>query len=257
MVADTGNKRVQIFDPQLNYLQELTGDDFPFEEPLAVAVNSNDEIFVLDSTLQWIYRYNAAGNFIDRFGGPEARLFHPRGLNIFENDTIAVADTGTARLVFYGSDGQQMGVIGAPGDGPGQFNEPTDVLRDRKGTYFVAEAENNRVQRLDAAGNPMNQWAILPAYAFDGPHLTTMSDGSVLMTESQSSGVFRYTPTGILIDQWNLIGPVTFLRPVGIYFDETANRLYISDIATHQVHIFELQTLIEDEDPILDEDGDD
>jgi 4-amino-4-deoxy-L-arabinose transferase-like glycosyltransferase len=82
-VADTNNRRVQLFDSQYTFLTELRGDDLPFEEPLAVDVlrrETGDELLVLDSALQWIYRYDAAGNFIDRFGGPEARLFHPRGL---------------------------------------------------------------------------------------------------------------------------------------------------------------------------------
>ncbi len=243
VIADTGNKRVQIFDSQYNYQQELTGDEFPFEEPLAVAVNHNDEILVLDSTLQWVYRYDAAGNFIDRFGGPEARLFHPRGLTTFEDGTVALADTGTARLVFYNVNAELIGSIGGIGDGPGQFNEPIDVLRDAQGTYFVVEAENNRIQRLDTAGNALNQWNILPAYAYDGPHLDSAPDGSILMTESQSSGLYRYAPTGILLDQWNVIDSINLVRPVGIYFDEATNYLYVTDVATHQVHIFEPQPI--------------
>ncbi len=241
-VADTGNKRVQIFDPQLNYLQELTGDDLPFEEPVAVAVNSQDQILVLDSTLQWVYRYQANGKLIDRLGGPSARLFHPRGLTVFEDDSLVVADTGMARLVFYNHNGDQIGNISGLGNGPGQLNEPIDVLRDAQGAYFVAEAENNRVQRLDAAGNPLIQWAIPPTYAYDGPHLAFGPDGSILMTESQSNSLLRYAPTGILIDQWHTIDSVTLLRPVGIYFDASTNRLYVTDVATHQVHIFEALT---------------
>lgn len=246
VVADTGHKRVQIFDAQYTPLQEIHGDDFPFEEPVAVAVNSRDEILVLDSILQWVYRYDANGRFIDRFGGPEAKLFHPRGLTVFEDDTVAVADTGTSRLVFFSADGAPAGVIGGLGEAPGLFNEPTDVLRDAQGTYFAAEAENDRIQRLDAAGNPLNQWTIPPAYAYDGPHLAAAPDGSILLTESQSNSLLRYAPNGILIDQWTTIGPVSLLRPVGIYFDNSTHRLYISDVVTHQIHVFELQPQLED-----------
>ena len=249
-VADTGNRRVQVFDAEKNVVLELTGDEFPFEEPLAVAVlprATGDQILVLDSTLQWVYRYDDQGFLIDRFGGPDARLFHPRGLTVFDDNSIGVADTGTARIALFDAEGNSTGSIGGnlPGDAPGQLNEPTDAVRDTLRTYFVAEAENNRIQRLDIGGNPVNQWAIPPAYAYNGPHLAFGPDGTLLATESQSRAVLRYTPGGTLVDQWQSIGPVTLSAPVGIYFDPSANRLYVTDVDTHQVHVFGVELLVE------------
>lgn len=242
VVADTGNRRVQIFGPDYEFIGQLDGGEFPFEEPLAVDVlrrESGDEILVLDSTLQWVYRFDAAGNLIDRFGGPGARLFHPRGLTVFGDNTIGIADTGTARLALYNANGSQLGALGnTPGNNPGQFNEPTDALKDEAGTYFVAEAENNRVQRLDSGGNSLNQWPIMPAFAFNGPHLAFGPDGSILMTESQSRRIYRYSPGGQLLDQWTAIGPASLVQPVGIYFDAAASRLYVTDVSTHQVYVF-------------------
>ncbi|MBN1992080.1 MAG: glycosyltransferase family 39 protein [Anaerolineae bacterium] len=241
VVADTANRWVQILNPQGTFIQALTGDEFPFEEPLAVGVNSRDEILVLDSTLQWIYRYDAAGNFMERFGGPSAYFFHPRGMTVFADDTLAVADTGSARLTFFAPDGTVTGTMGQWGDGPGQFNEPVDVLRDPQGTYFVTEAMNNRIQRVDAVGNFWGQWAIPPAYAYNGPHLAFGPDGSIFMTESQSHALLRYAPNGELLDQWQTIGPIQLAAPVGLYFDPDPGRLYVTDVDTHQVHIFAVQ----------------
>lgn len=240
VIADTANRRVQVLTAQGVPLKILTGDPFPFEEPLAVAVNSRDEILVLDSTLQWVYRYDSAGNLLDRFGGPTSFLFHPRGLTIFDDDSVAVADTGSSRLALFTADGVPAGTVGGLGTGPGQFNEPTDVLRDSQGTYFVAEAENNRLQRVDATGNPLLQWAIPDSYGFNGPHLTFGPDGSIFMTESQSRSLYRYAPDGSLLDQWQTVDSVNLAGPLGVYFDALTNRLYLTDILTHQVHVFEV-----------------
>jgi sugar lactone lactonase YvrE len=240
VVADTLNRRVQILDPQGAPLTTLTGDDLPFEEPLAVGVNSRDEILILDSTLQWVYRYDSAGKYLNRFGGPTAYLFHPRGLTVFADDTIALADTGSSRLTFFSVDGVPAGTLGGLGSGPGQFNEPTDVLRDSQGTYFVVEAENNRIQRLDAGGSPLAQGAIPDAYGYNGPHLAFGPDGSLFMTESQSRSLIRYAPDGSVLEQWQAIGPVNLTSPVGIHFDANTNRLYLTDVLTHQVHVFEV-----------------
>jgi len=222
-------------------LKALTGDAFPFEEPLAVVVNSRDEILILDSALQWVYRYDSAGTFLDRFGGPTIFLFHPRGITVFEDDTIVLTDTGSSRLALFSADGTPAGSIGGLGSGPGQFNEPTDVLRDAQGTYFVAEAKNSRIQRVDAAGNPLLQWAIPDAYSINGPHLAFGPDGSIFVTESQSRSLSRYAPDGSLLDQWQTIEPVSLAAPVGVYFDAKTNRLYVTDVLTHQVHVFEIQ----------------
>jgi sugar lactone lactonase YvrE len=162
---------------------------------------------------------------------------------VFADDTIGVADTGQSRIALFSPNGIPAGSIGGgPGTGPGQFDEPTDVLRDEVGSYFVAEAMNNRIQRVDSNGNPLGQWAIPPAYAFDGPHMTFGPDGSLFVTESQSSSLLRYAPDGTLLDQWQAIGPVNLAAPVGVYFDQTTNQLYVTDIRTHQVHAFALQT---------------
>lgn len=238
VVADTGNRRLQVLDPQGAPLRLLTGDPFPFEEPLAVGVNSRGEILALDSTLQWVYRFDSAGNLLNRFGGPTAYLFHPRGLTVLADDTVVLADTGKSRLVFFSPDGQQAGTIGGLGDGPGQFNEPTDVLQDDQATYFVAEAMNNRIQRVDQYGSYLTHWPIPPAYAYNGPHLAFGPDGSLFVTESQSRSLLRFSPQGDLLDSWQSIGPVNLAAPVGIYFDPQTDRLYLTDVAAHQVHVF-------------------
>lgn len=240
VVADTANRRVQLFDPQYNYLDTLTGAEYPFEEPLAVATNSRDEIFILDSTLQWIYRYDSLGNLIDRFGGPEARLFHPRGLTIFDDDTIAVADTGTGQIKLFDTEGNLIGNIGTQGIAPGQLNEPTDVLRDLQSTYFVAEAENDRIQRLDAVGSSLNQWPIPPSLALNGPHLAFAPDNSIFATDAGGT-LQRYAPDGTLLDQWQTIGQLSLAAPVGIYFDPATRRLYVTDVNTHQIHVLWIQ----------------
>lgn len=240
-VADTFNRRGQILSSQGRPLQMLADAEFPFEEPLAVGVNSRDEILILDSSLQWVYRFDAEGNLLGRFGGPDAYLFHPRGLTVFEDDSIAIADTGQSRLALFNGDGIQAGSIGGLGDGPGQFGEPTDVVRDAQGNYFVAEADNDRIQLVDGNGNPLGQWAIPPAYAYDGPHLALGPDGSLFVTDAQGGSLLRYAPDGSLLDQWHTIDGIGLVSPVGIYFDPAANRLYLSDIYTHLIHVFAVE----------------
>lgn len=241
-VADTINRRVQIFNPQGEVSQILTGDDHPFKEPLALDTNGQGDLLILDSTLQWVYRYDWAGNLIDRFGGPDSHLFHPRGLTVLDDDRVVLADTGNGRLAFFSADGTQAGSIGAQGSGPGQFNEPTDVLAAPQETYYVVEATGNRIQQVSAEGTSVSEWPIAPAYALNGPHLAFGPDHSIFVTESQSRSLYRYALDGTLLSQWQTIGPAKFAAPVGIYYDDDTHKLYVTDIYTHQVHIFAVET---------------
>ena len=161
-------------------------------------------------------------------------------MTVFENDTIAVADTGSARVTLFNPDGTLIGSSGQLGDGPGQFYEPTDVLRTPQGTYFVVEAMNDRIQHLGAGGNFLNQWAIPPAFAYNGPHLAFGPDGSIFVTESQSRSLLRYAPDGTLLNEWGAIDAISFVVPVGLYFDPATQRLYVTDVQAHQIHVFEV-----------------
>ncbi|MFN8454439.1 MAG: hypothetical protein U0401_07165 [Anaerolineae bacterium] len=102
----------------------------------------------------------------------------------------------------------------------------------------MIEAENNRLQRVDAGGAPLAQWAITDSYGYNGPHLAFGPDGSIFMTESQSRSLYRYSPDGSLLDQWQSIGPVSFTSPVGVYFDSSTSRLFVTDVMAHQVYVF-------------------
>jgi 4-amino-4-deoxy-L-arabinose transferase-like glycosyltransferase len=248
-VADTGNRRVQAFGRDGTFRKAVSGGQEPFEEPLALGVDSQSHLLVLDSLPGWIYRFspgdlqaNTAGRSLDRFAGPSSQTFHPRGMTVLPDDTIIVADTGGARLVFFGPAGNMAGRLGALGSAPGQLSEPTDVAVDAAGTYYVTEAPNRRVQHLDRWGNSLGEWPIQPSVAYDGPHMAWAPDGSLLMTAPAESAILRYAPDGRLLNRWTQAGTTLLRQPVGIYVDAATSTLYVTDTATHQVYLFRIES---------------
>jgi hypothetical protein len=183
---------------------------------------------ILDSTLQWVYRYDSTGNLIDCWWA-DGLLVPPRGLTVLRMILCRGRYGGWLALFTDG-----LSSLGGLGSGPGQFNEPTDVLRDAQGTYFVAEAENNRIQRVDAGGNPLAQWAIPDSYGLNGPHLAFGPDGSIFVTDAQGRSLLRYAPNGELLDQWQTIGSINLIAPIGIYFDAKRSGLVCDHIIMHQ-----------------------
>ena len=240
-VADTGNRRVQAFDKDGTLRGLWAGGQAPFEEPLALGVDSQDRLLILDSLAGWIYRFDAAGVSLDRFAGPSSQTFHPRGMTVLADDTVIVVDTGNSRLVFFGPSGNMSGRLGTLGSAPGQLSDPADIAVDGADTYFVAESRNQRIQRLDRWGNSLGEWSIPLSLAHDGPHLAWAPDGSLLVTAPAEGAVLRYAADGRLLNRWTEAGTAPLRQPVGIYVDATSSTLYVTDTATHQVYIFRIE----------------
>jgi DNA-binding beta-propeller fold protein YncE len=43
------------------------------------------------------------------------------------------------------------------------------------------------------------------------------------------------------LNEWGAIDSISFIAPVGLYFDPATNRLYVTDVQTHQIHVFEVR----------------
>jgi DNA-binding beta-propeller fold protein YncE len=239
-VADTGNRRVQAWGSDGTFHGAWDGGEEPFEEPLALGVDHQGRLLVLDSLPGWIYRFNAAGEAFDRIAGPTTQTYHPRGMRVLPDDTIAVADTGGGRLVFFDPAGDKVGELGRPGNAPGQLSEPTDVVVDQTGIFYVLEAYSHRLQLLDSSGGSLGSWSIPESVALDGPHMTWAPDGSLLVTAPAQGAILRYAPDGRLLNRWTDAGPLPMQQPVGIYLDDATHTLYVTDTASDQVYVFRL-----------------
>ncbi|MFQ5600478.1 MAG: hypothetical protein ACE5G2_07985, partial [Candidatus Krumholzibacteriia bacterium] len=71
------------------------------------------------------------------------------------------ADVANHRLLAFRpqSDAEPVHVIGHRGNGPGEFNYPTDIATFPDGSVLVLDALNGRLQQFDAAGRHIGVYA--------------------------------------------------------------------------------------------------
>ncbi len=131
--------------------------------------------------------------------------------------------------------------LGGRGTGPGQFLGPTSIGVDGRGSLFVADLGNRRVQRLsysgayqsEVSGNSGSGGVTAPA------GLAVDASGSVYIADEGSNSIMKYSGTGRPMGGLGSRGslPGQFVSPTGIAIDATGY-IYVADLGNHRIQKF-------------------
>jgi len=237
-VADMGNKRIQKFTPDGEFLLAF-GQDAELAEPFDLVVRAADgHIFVVDPQNDSVAHFGPDGRFLGRMA-VGIGLFRPRGIGIDAQGNLYIADTGGGRVLKLSPTGEVIAEVCPSGDGAGSVRQPSDVAIAPDGTIYVADPSLRLVQRLDASGIYLSAWTIPGANTFDSPHLAITPSGIVLITEPEGHQVYAYDPEGRLVTQWGGAGeePGQFAKPIGIAAGQEG-QVVVSDPLNQRVQRF-------------------
>ena len=162
-----------------------------------------------------IFKFNKdTGEVMTSFG---AGLFVlPHGLHVDAEGNVWVTDSqgneaGTKghQVIKFSPDGEvllRLGTAGRPGSGPGQLNEPCDVITAPNGDIFVADGHSGQ-----------------------SPDPPPGATGRIL----------KFDREGNFITAWGELGfrPGQFRTPHALEFD-SQGRLYVADRGNHRIQIF-------------------
>lgn len=86
-------------------------------------------------------------------GAPEYQLYEVRGAVRMSDGRIAVANSGSKELRFYGPDGEFLSASGRDGEGPGEFRELGQLYRLPGDSLVIYDWRTRRLSLMDPQGN--------------------------------------------------------------------------------------------------------
>jgi len=158
LVADTGNKRIVIFDKDGNYITEFGSAGFDpgqFDEPVGVAVAPSGTVYVTDTWNQRIQAFmpSDGGMFYfptlqwDVNGWFGQSLDNKPFIAVGANENVFITDPEGYRIIEFTSEGQFVRTWGDFGNGPEEIGLAAGVAVDQLGFVWVTDAGNNRILR--------------------------------------------------------------------------------------------------------------
>ena len=155
-VADTGNKRIVIFDADGNYLSEFgtTGfDPGQFDEPVGVAVGDDGMVYVTDTWNQRIQTFIPSDDgtvFIPSLQWDVNAWFgqsldNKPFIAVNANGNVFITDPEGFRIIQFTSDGQFVRTWGDYGVNADEIGLAAGVTVDALGNVWVTDAGNNRI----------------------------------------------------------------------------------------------------------------
>ncbi len=247
-----GGPRLYRLGSDLSVRSTVTAErDFEFAE--AVAVGPDGTVYVLGTrcglscTDTGVIRFDAAGEFIDRFA---ASYPSARGLAVGGDGRVYIADTGNHRVQVVSVGGAPLFAFGTVGSAPGQLRGPADVHVAGDGSVYVADTGNGRIQRFTADGAFVAAWGA-GAFGSQGPtDVSTDEAGRVLAADPANRRIRAFTADGQPLGQYGAAPgsePGAFAEPVGAAYDD-AGRLYVLD--RNRVQVFSPDLSMIDEWPV-------
>jgi len=194
-ITDPGNKLLCFIDLK-------NGNDIEAKiellNPVGIAVDSDQNILLVDSHLHLLFKIDHNGREIWRKGGRGDRdenLNFPTFVE-FSNDKIFIVDTLSYAIKIFDREGNFISKFGRAGDGLGDFGKPKGIGVDIYGNIYVVDSLFDVVQVFDISGNLLSWFG---GSGEDEGHLLhpegiEIRDHEIFVVNSMNSRieVFRY-----------------------------------------------------------------
>jgi hypothetical protein len=216
-----------------------------FNWPGSLAVDSLDNVYVVDYGNNRVQKFTADGVYVTQWGseGTGDSQFHgPVDIAVNASGNVYVVDYLNNRIQKFTADGVFITQWGAEGTGDSQFEDPGAITADASGNVYVVDNGNNRIQKFTADGVYITQWGSEGSGdgQFEHPwDLATDASGNVYVADSDNNRIQKFDANGVYLAQWGSGGSDNgfFDDPEGITLDASGN-VYVADSGNNRIQKF-------------------
>lgn len=258
VVADTFKNRVILFTEDgdmrlcLHHAQE---GRVPLIMPMAVVLDHDGRIVVLNSGAGMLHRYHQKGRYLDDPASIEhAMLMGARGLCVGNDGTIFVAATRRHRVLAIPAAGGRAWDQERTDLGRFPFAFPMGVAQAESGEIAVCDTFNHRVALFADDGAHLRTLGGLglDPGLFNGPAACAYLKGGVLLVlEWAGNRLQAFAPDGSVIGEWGRYGSWLLGREIGelslaggLAVDRGRARVLLADTHNHRIQRFNASTVL-------------
>lgn len=243
-IADSGAQCVHVLDVNSRTYARWDAADTPAKllQPVGLAFDPAGRLLIADSQAGQVVAIDLSGHLAGVIG--RGSLRRPVGLAVDRRSgAIVVVDAGAHQVVMFSRDGGELRRIGERGNGPSQFNYPTNVAMDQDGSVYVSDSLNFRVQAFDSElkfVRSIGRKGDMPGYFSQPKGLSVDSEGHLYVVDANFEAVQLFDREGHLLMAFGREGHGAgeFWLPAGMSID-TQNRVWIADSQNRRVQVFD------------------
>lgn len=150
-------------------------------------------------------RFNSSGVFEARLGPGDTGLHNPTGVAAAANDQTVVAVPSAPFIRVLNASGATIASFGAAGAGPGQFGGVVSLEVAADNTIWAVDSTQMLIHHFALDGTVMGT-IDTSAESVTGTSIGVASDGSIVVGDTSTGSVAKYSTAGVLQAQWGGLG---------------------------------------------------
>lgn len=228
-VADLGNNRVAVLDARSLQILGGFGEKEGLAAPHDVHIGADGRLYVADTGNDRIVIYEIDGVNGKKVGVLAGGIAAPEGVFAQSENRVYATGARSGNVVVF-----ENNKIAAEAKG---LSAPHDVIADRNGSFWVADAGNDRMVLMS---KDLKTERVLEgnAYKFSGPRYQDMTDdGLLVVADKYTHSIKAIAPDGGLVGVLGSgesgKGPDTFTTPEGVVIRH--NDIWFADSGNNRI----------------------